>query len=631
MTTTLTMHNLIQFFEDRLRQIDRQNLGDMTGKEPQFPQLVIYLGNDASNAHAAVSASLLQTWPQYQNELKFLSVQKGEKPSYSEFMVGNEMSVPLTEDGVREIASAMFGTRMHFADRSKLLVYYVLDTTSIVTLEDFLSWLPVIRSVKQLLCPDATYVLDMLFLLLNENLVRQKIAAQIRNYLSDFYSGNEMRKTVSNVLLLSNRRSDNAILEEWETVYKIVSAVIALSNNDDTQVTANIFCNSILTVSYAREEKPIAQIGQVVVRNLLNVLADNIQPTDSKLMEDPKLDEKLGLTQNGTFSMLDQYAQANLNMLLPTEEQLELFPRRDTNAQTNMSMMSANQFSEYTMGAWNQYLTEIANKAREKVAKNSAVRQNWSDEYKKHLISTFSKEEILYLVDHLNDVTEIMGKTRQPSNDAKVLAAAKEQLKYMLSNDKDLIQIFVRALQQQGQIALEFTRAWKALLQSRRQMFDVRDENISTFYGRKIRNFIDRRGNEICTKFASIHDTNELVKFLQNVIEDIIDSDEVFSAVFENELESRLSEDALPTDAKQYIRKKLTGNHVFTYLQTNFALGEPVVSSILIKIGTPLYKNLYSNLTPTTYHYDTGSSNAAEALVIYSVSKENLVNGGEVS
>ncbi len=628
MTTTLTMQNLIKHFEDRLRQVDRQNLGDLTGKEPQYPQLVIYLGKDASNAHEAISSNLLQTWPQYQDELKFLCVQKGNALSYSEFPVGNSQSIALTEDGVREIASAMFGTKMHFADRSKLLVYYILDTTSLLSLEDFLSWIPVVQSVKQLLCSDSTDLLDMLFLLLNENLVRQKTAAQIRDYLSGFYKGNEIRKTVNNVLLLSNRRSDNAILEDWEIGYKIVTATIALSNNEDAQITSKIFCNSILTASYAREEKPIAQIGQVVVKNLLTSLADNIPHSDPKLLDDPKLAEKLGLTKNGTFSMLDQYAESNLYTLLPTEDQLEFFPRRDSNAQTEMSMMSATSFDEYTMGAWSQYLAEIARTAQEKVAMNSMVRQNWSNEYRRHLVSIFSKEEILYLTDHTDDVTEIMSKTRLPSYDSKVLSAAKEQLKYMLSNDPKLIQIFVNALQQQGEIALEFTQSWNALLKSRRQMFGVRDANMATFYERKIRNFIDRKGSEVCANFVAIHDTDELVELLQNTIEDIIDSDEIYTAAFEDELESRLNEDALPTDAKQYIRKKLTGSGVFTYLQTNFALGEPVVSSILLKIGTPLYNNLYSNLAPTTYYYNTGSSSAAEALVIYEVSKENLVNGG---
>lgn len=627
MTTTLNMHNLIHHFEERLRQIDRLNLGDETGKEPQFPQLVIYLGKDASNAHTAVSSNLLQTWPQYQDELKFLCVQKTDNLSYFEMPIGSEQCNPLSEDGVREIASAMFGTRMHFADRNKLLVYFILDTTSMQNLDDFISWLPAINSVKQLLCSDSTDLLDMLCLLLNENLVRQKTAAKIRDYLSGFYTNKEIRKTVSNVLLLSNRRSDNAILEDWEIGYKIVSAIIALSNNDETQVTKNIFCNSVLTASYAREEKPIAQIGQVVVSNLLTSLAENIPHTDPKLMDDPKLSDKLGLTKTGTFSMLDNYAEMNLYSLLPSEEQLELFPRRDANAQTEMSMMSANAFNEYTMGAWNQYLAEIARTAQEKVAMNSAVRQSWSDEYRKILVNTFNKEEILYLVDHIDDVAEILGKTRLPSYDAKVLTAAKDQLKYMLSSDEKLIQIFVNALRQQGQVASDFTQAWNTLLKSRRQIFGVRDANMATFYERKIRNFIDRRGSEICTEFTTIHNTEDLVKFLQDVIEDVIDSDEIFSAAFEDELESRLNEDALPTDAKQYIRKKLTGSGVYTYLQTNFALGEPVVSSILIKIGTPLYKNLYSNLAPTTYYYNTGSSSAAEALVIYEVSKENLVNG----
>lgn len=627
MTTTLNMHNLIHHFEERLRQIDRLNLGDETGKEPQFPQLVIYLGKDASNAHAAVSSNLLQTWPQYQDELKFLCVQKTDNLAYFEMPIGSEQCNPLSEDGVREIASAMFGTRMHFADRSKLLVYFVLDTTSMQNLDDFISWLPAINSVKQLLCSDSTDLLDMLCLLLNENLVRQKTAAKIRDYLSGFYTNKEIRKTVSNVLLLSNRRSDNAILEDWEIGYKIVSAIIALSNNDETQVTKNIFCNSVLTASYAREEKPIAQIGQVVVSNLLTSLAENIPHTDPKLMDDPKLSNKLGLTKTGTFTMLDNYAEMNLYSLFPSEEQLELFPRRDANAQTEMSMMSANAFNEYTMGAWNQYLAEIARTAQEKVAMNSAVRQSWSDEYRKILVNTFNKEEILYLVDHIDDVAEILGNTRLPSNDAKVLTAAKDQLKYMLSSDEKLIQIFVNALRQQGQVASDFTQAWNTLLKSRRQIFGVRDANMATFYERKIRNFIDRRGSEICTEFTTIHNTEDLIKFLQDVIEDVIDSDEIFSAAFEDELESRLNEDALPTDAKQYIRKKLTGSGVYTYLQTNFALGEPVVSSILIKIGTPLYKNLYSNLAPTTYYYNTGSSSAAEALVIYEVSKENLVNG----
>ena len=161
MSTTLNMHSLIRHFEERLRQIDRQNLGDVTGKEPHFPQLVVYLGKDASDAHTAVSTNLLQIWPQYQDELKFLCVQKTDGITYFEMPIGNEQNVALSENGVREIASALFGTRMHFADRSKLLVYFILDTTSMQSLDDFLSWLPVLHTVKALLCPNSTDLLNM--------------------------------------------------------------------------------------------------------------------------------------------------------------------------------------------------------------------------------------------------------------------------------------------------------------------------------------------------------------------------------------------------------------------------------------------------------------------------------------
>lgn len=629
MSTTLSIQNLIQHFEDRLHQIDRQNIGDIVGKEPQFPQLVIYLGNDAINAHQEVSYSLLQMWPQYQMELKFLGVNMAEGLAFSELTCDSDQLTSISEDGVKEIASSLFGTKMHFRDRSKLLVYYVLDTTSFRNKDDFLVWLSSISKIKQLLCSDPSDVMDMLVVLLNENLVRQKTATQIRNCLSTYYTGSYIRKTVNNILILSNRRSDNAILEDWQICYKMVSAIIALSNNSDTHVTASIFCNSVLTARYAREEKPISQIGQVVVRNLLGELADSIPQSDPKLLDDPRLTEKLGLTPNGTFSMLDQYAESSLYTLLPTEEQLELFPRKDSSVQTSMGAMSAKNFNEYTMDAWNQYLASIATSAQEKVAMNSAVRQGWSEEYRNILVRAFNKEEILYLADHIDDVAGIMAKTRIPVQDAKVLDAAKDQLKYMLSNDPQLIEVFVNALRHQGSVALEFTQAWNALLKSRRRIFDVRDANMAAFYERKVRNFCDRRGTDMCTSFSALHDTDELLKFLKSALEDIIDSDDIFSAAFEDELECRLNEDALPTDAKQYIRKKLTGNEVCTYLQTNFDLGEPVVSAILLKIGTPLYKNLYSNLAPTTYYYNTGSSNSAEALVIYEVSEENLVNGEE--
>lgn len=630
METTLTIQGLIRYFEDRLWQIDRQN-DNGNGSEPQFPQLVIYLGDDARGAHRSVSADLLQVWPQYEPELKFVWARAdGGKMAFSQLFCNSDKEQALTEDGVRDVVSALFGTKMHFSDRSKLLVYYVLDTTGFQGKEELLDWLPRIRAIKELLCANSTDMMDLMFLLLNENMVRQKTAARIRDHLSGFYCGNDVRQTVDSIMMLSNRRDDNAILEDWEVCNKIISAAIALSNNAAPRIVSSVFSHCVMTASYAREEKPLPQIGQVVVCGLIDELGKSIPPCDVKLLDDTQLPGRLGLSKQGTLTILDDYAQSSLFALLPGEDQLEYFPRRDSAFRGRMAAMSAKEFNDYTMGAWEQFLGGIVEKAKVKLAEDSAVRGVWRDSYRARLLSGFSREEILYLSNHLGDVEALMTRPNRPGQDVPVLSAARDQLNYMLSGDRQIIQIFLSVLEELGRAAQDFKDTWTSLLRSMKQLYPVKDKNIITFYGRKVRNFYDRHGSEICREFANMHEVSELSRFLCSSLDRIADSDGIFSCAFEEELESRLNEESLPMDAKQYIREKLTGKEVHTYLQTNFALGEALISAILLKAGTSLHKSLNHNLSPTTTYYDTGSGTTAEALVFYQVSAENLVNGGEM-
>ena len=628
MTTSFSIQDLIHHFEARQRQIDRLKIGDVPGGEPQFPQLVVYLGSDAMDAHQVISTNLLQIWPQYESELKFLGIsRKTNSCEYYELACDDKESKMISADEVREMVSSLFGTKMHFADRSQLLVYYILDTTSFRQVDDFRAWITDIAAFKKLINADTTSYIDVLTLLLNENLVRQKISAEIRNILGGFYDGNEVRKAVSNVLLLSNRRSDNAILEDWSICYAITSAAIVLSNNPDPLITTSFFGNNIITASYAREEKPLQQIGQVVAKSLLVELENNSEQTEVKLLDDIYLPDRLGLTKDGTFSILDQYAETQIFEILPTEEQLELFPRKDTDDRCRLASLSAREFNEYTMGAWDAYLTDITRDVREKISLDSNMRKIWCDKYTSNLVNTFNKSEIRYLAEHLSDLEELMCKSSELPQDAQVLIAAREQLKRILSDDRELIRVFLKALGDQGEKVNEYTKTWDNLIKSMRTVHTIRDNNISTFYDRKVRNFCDHHGTEMRKEFESVRDASQLVSFLNNYLDRIIDSDEVFSAAFEEELECRLNEDALPVDAKQYIRSKLTGDGVFTYLQTNFSMGEPIVSSIFLKHGTPLHKSLYASLAPTTHYYSTGNSSVAESLVLYTVSKINLVNG----
>ncbi len=400
-----------------------------------------------------------------------------------------------------------------------------------------------------------------------------------------------------------------------------------MSNNSEANVSASLFSKSVLTASYAREEKPSEKIGQVIVTALIDEMTKSFVHREMHLFEDDSISERLGLTNNGTITILDNYAQNVLVPLLPSASDLMLFPRVSMDRYDDVSQLSAREFNSLTMSSWDSYLSQVAHQAQEKVNMDSKIRQNWRKEYLIYLCTQFSTDELIYLSDHIDDIREIINRKREPSQEMQVLNAAKSRLKYMLSSDPKLVDIFLSAIKEQGENARKFSQAWHELLQSRQNIFAIRDDNITAFYERKVRNYFDHYGHELAEEFKKLQDTESLKLFLENSLDKIVDSNPVFSAPFEEELERRLREDALPTDAKQYIRQKLTGEDVHTYLQVNFNFGQPMLSSILIKVGTPLYDNLYSNLSPTTYYYNTGCGNAAEAIVVYEVNRENLING----
>ena len=54
MNTNISISDLIQYFDEKLRQIDRRRIGDNIGKEPQFPMLVLFMGDNAIDGFSEV-------------------------------------------------------------------------------------------------------------------------------------------------------------------------------------------------------------------------------------------------------------------------------------------------------------------------------------------------------------------------------------------------------------------------------------------------------------------------------------------------------------------------------------------------------------------------------------------------
>lgn len=626
MDTNVSISDLIQYFDEKLRQIDRRRIGDNIGKEPQFPMLIMFMGENAIGGFSEVYTRLVQFWPQYQNELVFLGIEKHLNEIECFNLTMNDTEVvreKIVLDKLGDRVSSLFGLRSHYQDRSKLFIYYTLDTTSFTNVSDFHAWMETIKKVKTYCGVDNVDMLDLMFLMLNENIgERRTIATDIKNCLYDY-----LEDYITSVMLLSNRRSDHAILEDWSIVYRIVSDIVALTNNCDTQIAGRVMRSGVFTASHEFEEKPTTQIGQVIIRELIERLSNESFDSRIAIAQDEALGGKLGLSAERTLNILDDYAEQALYKLLPSEDKLALFPRRDAIEYDNLSSRSEREFNEITMNSWKCFLGQIVSQAQEHIRKDSSMRIRWREAYSKTISSNFSIGELIWMKDHLDEIRNLLNNARQPSSEAKVLSAAKAQLRFLLSSNRSIMDIFVAEIEELGKNAENFLETWQQLLRSRLTLHPVRDENLKKFYERKATVFFDYNGSYITEQFSHVSNMEELKAFFEDIIDRIIDSDPVFSSAFEEELECRLNEEAEQKNAKQYIRDILTGTKVPTYFQANFNLAQPVVSSILLNVGTPLYKNLSNNLSPTTYYYNTGSSNAAEALNIYEVGKDNLVNG----
>ena len=617
----LTMQNLVRHFEAVMQQKDRDMLGEMDGREPQYPMVIVYLGEISAQAHQRLSEELFQLWPQYRREICFIGIRDYNVPN-GYFNVtqsdGNQVLMDIAESELQSMVSKLFGLETHFQNRSRLLVYYVLDTAQMTDQAELILWANAAQRFRE---AALTEIVSMWFILLKEGFEQKKLASRIRNSLHEVMQQAESDFGKESIFLLSSRRNDNVIIGDWTVCYQIAANIIALSNNSSGQILAALFTSGIKTVSYAKEEKPFAQIGQVIVQKLLSEIEKSrAGKQDLRLTESEVLPGRLGLEMDGTWQMLNEYTKEHLIKLLPSREQIKAFPRINDKEYEDISELTADELNELTMGAWDCCLRNISAQGEEKLVFDVSSSKAWNEKYK-YVRKNFKKSELIALKANLEHIRNIFQRQKVPSGDTNCLSYAQEKLKYTLSSNLEIQKIFLDVIEQWGLEAEEFVKSWESLLNSRRHLFSVEDETIISLYAQRARNYFDGHGSAVTSELDYLETKEEIEPFLKRIIEKIINNDEVFSLPFDSELQAR----AQLQDTQQYIRQKLTGPEVPTYLRVNFALSQPLVSAVLIKQGTPLYKNLKENLPESTYYYNTVRASAAQALVVYRVDGANLV------
>ena len=618
----IKIEDLIQYFDNKLRQTDADHIGTFSGTGPKYPMAVVYLGNKSAEVHKKLSVMINRIWPPYKKELCFFGVTR-EKTFFQ--MNEADKVQELDSRDLQAKINYLFGTTTHFADRNRMMVYFILDTTEIVSVDEMKRWEEIMAWTSGEIKADGQ--MKMLLTLLNEDFEHLNEAKVIRNEIGESMYASPRTMAADSVFMISNRRNDNAIISDWYECCKILADFIVLSDGFYAEITTQLFSTDVKTAGYSLVEKPSQQIAQVVVSSMIEHLNSYRRKKDTvEILEDEKLDEKLGITREGTVQILDEYGEKELVPLLPSPEQLECFPRNTGEDIPDVSRMSEREFNELTMNAWESYLEKIIGKAEQMISEGTALKDQWKKQYRTQLSGYFSADELIALSESEVTIRKRFRNMTEPGSMDTVLNAAKNKLKYKLSMNETLTNFFIEALKEEGERGKELIQAWGELVSTLNQLFQVEDTNLSDFYRKKVQKFFDIHGNDIGKRFNQLGSVEELESFLKELVETILQSETIFHAPFEEELQKRLDAASNPIDSRSYIRSKLTGDEIKTYLRVSFALQETALSAILLKKNTPLHKNLISNLSEMIYYYDTGCGDGAEALVIYQVEVSNLVS-----
>lgn len=634
MGSSLTVQSIIQYFENKLRRADGSMSGSQAGETPQYPMMVIYLDTGMGDGGAALAEDLTRLWPQFTGELHFLSVRPGQTPEYFEYIRREDgyASSPISAGEAAGLAAGLLGTGSHFTNYSKTILYFVLEAGGLRSVQEFdacvLSMAQAIRDIGI----GRINLLTMLTVLLDESTGASiAVSGQIRNRIAQLLTEDALP---GSLCLLSNRRYDNRVLTSRDTYLKMASAVIAVSNNRDATVVQDIFLNSkAFTVGYAREEKPTSDICQFLVTALIGRLA--ALPTAGAAMTDEKdLARRLGITPEGTIVTLDRYAQARFDPMLPTPQQLELFPRAEcAEFYAAPESMSASEFDRQTMGAWSAYLAGIVNEARAGIDLNPMEARRMAGEYAAYLRSNITAGEFIWLNDHPEKVNACFAVTREPIRELPTLEYARQFLRYLLSANPNLRSLLREEVDRQAGEASGYLSEWQKLRSSVSSLHPIRQgEDFTTFYRALFNNYYYRNSNEINKSFLAASSREGLRTFFENTVDGMLHDDELrapICASFESELHQRLTSSMSADNVSSRISYMLDPEQVPAYLQTSFSLGGAFRSFILMKRDNDpnsLYTAL--KLPSLTRVYNTGRSDAVEVLNLYSLSNDSILYGG---
>ncbi len=400
-----------------------------------------------------------------------------------------------------------------FAEMNLWNVYNIIDTSVIKTEEEFVRHYGLCADIdKIVLDPHKT----MAVILLDDSTAKRSTANSIRDYIAN-------NPKYDSTVIISNRSRSNSMCE-MEELYRIVTNVLILSNNDavssaDDQVFVNLsstlFSGVPFTVSYVLRERPNEKITKQILDVMFGELLEEI---DGKSADFSSLQKKLGFDNTSRLESEVYLKSINLDI---DSSVLRLLPFKDSSVMAKTDFSKARYKDVEPLlcdGAFSAFLARFCDS---KVGKGISI-DRYVEMFRKKVVEQLDSAELAV---YGGDTAERLFDQIQADVVSKDLAAAayfsakarsyvRNELLYPRFKET-FADLRNRAVERVGQI--------KSSYEELKDCIPLSFDDVGTIYKNRCSNFLRSAQGEKCKK-SILDPTADLLDRLVACFREILDA-----------------------------------------------------------------------------------------------------------
>lgn len=488
----------------------------------------------------------------------------------------------------------MLMTHDIFKDMTNILFFDIIQTSCFDSLEKFTNHFNICSEYRY----DSNHPVNkMLFLIADD---RPTITKEIFNYLHENNNSN-----YASIVILSDQLKNGGIISENDPLrFKAIASLISLTNKQsDPTFYRRLFDrqNNIFTMGYIYQNKPVSIIAKYTISSLINCIMEKF----NNMGADPITTEDLRKVYCPNYNFVIIYKYFDKSKYV-SNECMKYFPSSDTpNVQDIRNEM------------WKLFFEKNFRVKAIQDAKD--VYGQIKDEFLKILLQNFTYQQ-LSQTENIKILETFWSTTKgNESEPGFSYEKAMEQAKIIYTNyiieklSKDINDIFETARKMQNQL-MEVNYNMQKIINTIHS--HPMANSIEAFYkSQVVSNYVDSNWLEILNDFNTADDDIAIINILEKHTNEIIHSNNIYSASFEKELQARL--DFAGAAAPDILASHILDTNNRTIFMTFMKVGDEKQEICVVPVNSGIASQLAGGINGTTTILEVPADQYIERIALF--------------